>query len=226
MIELLVVILILSVLSGIGMKVFQEQREKNRKTMAQQELTSLMSLIKTAQRTDGHFHQYIYQMGYRPKGTLIANIGIKTSNSAPCCNKYPALGSANCYPATSNNNKITISQGEKCILGSKKLFAGPRCPSASGCECELTSGALAYTYYNCRNSGLAKATDALTICDDSSYSLNCIWHKDKPDKITSSNFGSCEPADWCDCSSISAGAVSKGFDEKIVLSSSGTLCEN
>ena len=226
-IELITVISVISVLSVIGLRSFQEQGQKNRKTMAQQELTSLMSLIKTAQITDKHFHQYIYQMGYRPKGVLIANIGINASGSAPCCSEYPALGSTNCYPyASGNNDRIPIKKGEKCMSGSKKLFKGLRCSESKGCECELTrSGDLTYTYYNCGNSGLAKATDALAICDDSSYPSNCMWYKNTPDKITSSNFGSCEPANWCDCNSISAGAVSRGFDEKIVLSSSGTLCE-
>ena len=229
-IELLVVVAIIAVLALIGMKYFGDQKEGAYRTAAQKNMIDLMSLMKVAQKNDGYYHQFIYQMGYRPKGSLIANIGVKADNSAPCDpSSYPALGTAECSKELSSREDFSIREGARCPYGTKNKpplgnFNSGICKVAP-CNCSSVSSYESYRYYNCDGSPLGKATDVLTICSNSGYSYECSFKGGDPSAITSStSFGACDSKAVCDYDKIALGAISESFSEKIVLHSSGELC--
>ena len=229
-IELIIIIAIISVLALISMKYFGDQKERAYKTTAQKDMVDLMSLLRVAQKNDGYYHQFIYQMGYRPKGPLIANIGVKADNSAPCgSSSYPALGDAKCSkPIITSGGSTSIGEGERCPYGTKNdpptSFKAGICKDPT-CTCLSASSYESYRYYNCDDSPLGKATDVLTICSNSGYPYECSFKGGDPSAITSStSFGACDSKAVCDHDEIALGAISESFSEKLVLHSSGELC--
>ena len=225
-IELLTAIIIISFLSVLGIKFFDGEKKKALRIAAQSEAFLLMALIKTARENDGYYHQFIYQMGYKPQGALTANIGVKASNTTPCCSNYPNLGATKCHKSILTGSSITINSGAKCPYGTKNntgTFVGGFC-NTNPCTCVSLDSYENYIYYNCKNDALNKAVDARTICDNSSYTeYECVWKKSAPAVITSStSFGSCSAT--CNCNEIDVGVLSKSFDEKMVLNSSGAFC--
>lgn len=235
-IELLIVVAIIPILALISFKFIGDQQKKNYRTVAQSSMNELMSLMKVAQKNDGGYHQFIYQMGYRPKGILIANIGVKAGNTAPCggSSDYPALGGSCSKKIGGTAAKFPIAKGERCPEGTKNksgTFTGGVCQSSASCECEEQTSYKTYTYYNCGNSNLDKATDVKTICSDSSYSHkdDCVFKKlpSNPSDLdinSSTNFGSCNSKAVCNYNNISLVAISASFDEKMVLSHTGSFC--
>ena len=225
--ELLVAAAILPILALIGFKYFGDQKEKAYKSATQKNMIDLLSLMKTAQKNDGHYHQFIYQMGYRPKGSLISNIGVKADNSAPCgSSSYPALGAAGCSKLITSGGSTRIEEGKRCPYGTKNSgnFESGVCKGAY-CYCSNLSSYESYRYYNCDGSPLGKATDVLTICGSSGYSYKCSFKGGDPSAITSStSFGACDSKAVCASSEIALGAISESFSEKLVLHSSGDLC--
>ena len=225
--ELITIISVISVLVLISFRYYGHQKKKTYRNIAQREMTDLMTLVKMAKQKDGYYHQFIYQMGYRPKGSLIANIGVKTTNSAPCCNNYPALGTAGCSKSKGSSSSFSINKGQTCPYGTKNKsstnskFQGPTC-TTTNCNCESAGTYESYSHYTCDNSSLGKATDIHTICNDGSYSYDCSFKKTTSAISTSTSFGSCSTS--CNCNSISLGAISGSFSEEMVLSHDGSLC--
>jgi len=237
LIELLTVVSIMAILAGIAFQFYGEQRKYGYQAATQAEMTHIMSLMKTAKEADGYYHQFIYQMGYRPKGVLLANIGVKTSDTEPCCKRtstvagYPILGAPECSePLITTINSFRISRGQRCPEGAKKRTAAHfnlgLCRRSS-CLCETRKSYQGYTYYNCGTGTLDKAIDVKTICDESSYDYTCSFKKTSVAIDSTTKFGtSCDAKAVCECDKVALGAVSGSFDKKMVLESSGELCIN
>lgn len=96
LIELLVAIFILSILLFIGSKFYSQQKRSMYVTWTKSEMSDIYKFMNTAKSYDGHYHQYIYAMGYRPKGKVIASVGTVADHSTICCDKYPDPGESPC----------------------------------------------------------------------------------------------------------------------------------
>ncbi len=92
LVELLVITSILGMLVLVGMRFYNKQKQTGAITWAKVEMIALSRLMKMVKSTDGHYHQYIYAMGYRPKGKLLARVGTAGDPAVICCNKYPNPG--------------------------------------------------------------------------------------------------------------------------------------
>ena len=226
LLEILVSFFIISLLFLLGMKFYNEQREKNNIRLAQSELIEVVKYANMAKNTDGYYHQFLYQMGYTPDGVITTAIGTGAVNSAPCCNKYPALGTSPCAKQIGSKPSYNISNGQTCGMG--YICTGSDCKFGQcegSCTCEGSKGVEHYTYYNCKNDSLNIATNNIQICNDSSYRYNrsCI-----PASGLSfpSTFTKCapSPATWCNCNSFMAGAKSNSFAEEITLNHNSQLC--
>lgn len=99
LVELLVTIAIVGTLSVIGMRIYKNHRNQSHISWTKAEMMDIMKLAKTTKEMDGFYHQYIYAMGYRPKGKLFATVGTLGSKTVICCNKYPDPGSDPCERA-------------------------------------------------------------------------------------------------------------------------------
>ena len=174
-----------------------------------------------AKIADGAYHQFLYQMGYTPHGKIIVAVGTGAGSSNPCCSNYPNLGVSPCVKSIGGPPppSYTISGGESCGLGficnTCKLG---QCPDGQTCNCNSQAIDQHYTYYNCKNDALNKATNNIQICDNQSPTP-CI----KPSSLPSfpSSFSNCtpSPSTWCDCNNFMAGAKSHLFDEEVTLDS-------
>ena len=97
LIELLTVIVIIAVLLIIGVRSYSNQKNKVYVAWAKAEMIEVSKLMKTAKAYDGFYHQYIYAMGYRPKGDILAVVGTAASASDICCDEeYPDPGVSPC----------------------------------------------------------------------------------------------------------------------------------
>ena len=97
LIELLIVVVIIGVLVLIGVQSYNKQRENSYISWARAEMIEIMKLANMAKSYDGAYHQFIYAMGYRPKGKVFASVGTTASDSVSCCDDiYPRLGSSPC----------------------------------------------------------------------------------------------------------------------------------
>ena len=96
LIELLVTATIIGSLSLIGIKSYKERKEIIYISWAKAEMTDISQVMRTAKSYDGYFHQFIYTMGYQPKGKVYASVGTDASATTICCNKYPAPGASPC----------------------------------------------------------------------------------------------------------------------------------
>ena len=159
LIELLVTVVIVSILVTVGSKFYIEHREKNYITTAQAELVNVLQHVKIAKQTDGWYHQFLYQMGYAPKGLLTSIVGTGAISSAPCCsgaNGYPSLGSTPCRKSIGSDQIYRIRRNESCsmgficVSGCKFGKCNPTLPNTT-CNCEGDKAFETYTYYNCRN---------------------------------------------------------------------------
>lgn len=99
LIELLVTIVILSILALLGLRFYNEQKKSIYVTWTQAEMTDVLRIAKVAKGADGFYHQYIYAMGYRPKGKVYAVVGTQASRTVICCSKYPDPGIVPCSKA-------------------------------------------------------------------------------------------------------------------------------
>ena len=96
LIELLVTVAVIGILMLLGMRFYGEQRKSSYTTWAKAEMTDIFQLMKTAQSYDGYYHQFIYAMGYRPKGKVLASVGTAADPNTICCNQYPEPGDDPC----------------------------------------------------------------------------------------------------------------------------------
>lgn len=93
--ELLVTLASIGVLSVIGMRYYKDRQQGSHVTWAKAEVTKISQLMKAAKSYDGYYHQFIYTMGYEPKGKVFASAGTDAAASV-CCNKYPDPGTKPC----------------------------------------------------------------------------------------------------------------------------------
>ncbi len=171
LVELLVTVAIVGVLGLLGMRLYNEQKQSAHATWAKAEMMDVFQLMRTAQSYDGHYHQFIYAMGYRPKGKVLAAVGTAADSNTICCDQYPSKGSDPCaknwrsgysyYNCKSGaldtaTDNIEICQGtgysQSCEIksGLKALQTSdfPGCPPhpAEWCNCErFTLGAVIFS---------------------------------------------------------------------------------
>ena len=96
LIELLITITILGILAAIATTSYGKYKKSTYKSWAKAEMTEISKLMNTAKAYDGFYHQYIYKIGYRPKGKIYASVGTDANASVTCCDKYPSLGASPC----------------------------------------------------------------------------------------------------------------------------------
>ena len=96
LVEMLVTVVIVGILTLLGLRFYGEQRKSSYTTWAKAEMTSIFQLMETVRSYDGYYHQFIYAMGYRPKGKAFASVGTAADPSTICCNQYPDLGADPC----------------------------------------------------------------------------------------------------------------------------------
>ena len=94
--ELLVAVFLTLILSAFGLRYYQKQKIKMRSTWAKAELSEIYKIMKITKDIDGRYHQFLYKMGYRPKGKIYGLAGILADSSTLCCDQYPLLGSDPC----------------------------------------------------------------------------------------------------------------------------------
>ena len=231
--ELLVTFTIASILVLMGTKAYNEQKKNSNIRITQSEMIEVLRYAKMAKTTDGAYHQFLYQMGYTPKGEVIAIIGTGASDTNHCCHKrnkkYPRLGSSPCSTIGSANN-YTINKGETCIEGFRCITGCKfgRCESST-CTCRGVQAVKNYSYYNCKNDPINKATDNVKICK--AYPSNDLDLKCDTTDITSTfstfpSFTKCKPTPsrWCSCKKFTVGAQSTKFDEELTLNQDNEFC--
>ena len=185
-------------------------------------MIEVLKYAKMAKTSDGGYHQFLYQMGYTPKGKINSIVGTQADNTAPCCNKYPPLGDATCTKTIGSAQSYTISSGQTCGEGfiCKTGCRFGQCDSSS-CNCEGEIGAVeSYSYYNCKNDSLNTATTNKLICE--------AYFKCDTDSlpVSFSSFNNCPPSPsaWCDCNNFMVGAKSNFFEREITLNHNNQLC--
>lgn len=96
LVEVLVTVVIMGILMLLGMRFYSEQKKSSYTTWAKAEMTDIFQLMRTAQSYDDYYHQFIYAMGYRPKGQMLASVGTAADSYTICCDKYPEPGADPC----------------------------------------------------------------------------------------------------------------------------------
>jgi len=138
LIELLVTVVVIGILTLLGMRFYGEQRKSSHTTWAKTEMADIFQLMKTVQSYDGYYHQFIYAMGYRPKGKALASVGTAADPDTICCSQYPKLNANPCiknfrsgflyYNCKSNSLHTATDNIEICN------------DSGYGQSCEIPSG--------------------------------------------------------------------------------------
>ena len=96
LLELLMTLLVMGMLMAIGGTIYTKHKKGSYKYWAKTELVEIARLMNMAKSADGYYHQYIYAMGYRPKGPIFAVVGTAASNATICCDQYPTPGTSPC----------------------------------------------------------------------------------------------------------------------------------
>ena len=241
-IEMLMTFAIAALLFLIGARFYNEQKKDNDIRMTQAEMTEALKFVQMAKQMDGGYHQFLYQMGYTPKGKIIAIIGTGAGNTSPCCSDYPALGDLTCTKtigAVVNTYKIsggqTCGEGFICCDTSDSSCPGPdncqfgKCPPGKTCACKGEQAVESYSYYNCKNDSLNNATNNIEICNH--YSSLTPPDPDLKCETSSApaafpTFTKCtpNPTGWCNCDQFMIGAKSNFFKHEITLNHKNNLC--
>ncbi len=196
LIELLVGVVVLVLLTAIATTTFSKIKKSTYETWAKSELGQISGFMKTAYGADGFYHQYIYQMGYRPKGKIMASVGIPSVSSVePCCNDLPPLGSLceggflfyNCKSSIPHNLADNVSicnhlGSPHCSLDGalNALGANPfsNLTVDSSCKAQILATNTSKAWCNCKRYTLAAITSygstnsSPAITDQSHFSLN------------------------------------------------------
>ena len=96
LIELLVAVVIIAILLLVGLRFYNEQKRSTYVTWTKTEMTDIFQLMQAVKSYDGHYHQFIYAMGYRPKGKVMGSVGTAADPNTVCCDQYPELGADPC----------------------------------------------------------------------------------------------------------------------------------
>ena len=199
----------------------------------QSELIEVLRFANLAKSADGAYHQFLYQMGYTPKGEFASAVGTNAGTN-PCCNEYPNLGTNPCAKGSQSANSYTLNNsGESCGAGfSCRNGCNLGVCQSPPCTCQGSATAWAqFTYYNCKNDALNKALTNIQICNAAGYKKTSTNPKGIKCSVPSglafpSSFTKCtpNPSSWCTCKKFVAGAKSNSFDEEITLDHNGMLC--
>ena len=95
LIEMLVVISIIGILCSIALLYYGNLKKSADLAWTKAEMTEIVKIMKTAKSSDGYYHQFIYSMGYRPKGSVFASVGTDAPATI-CCSQYPDPGTSPC----------------------------------------------------------------------------------------------------------------------------------
>ena len=90
LVELLTVIGIIGVLSLIAVPSYLKQKRRSYEAWMADVLTEQSTFLELAYSIDGAYHQYLTDMGWRPHGKQLGQVGFRLmGNRPPCCNTYP-----------------------------------------------------------------------------------------------------------------------------------------
>ena len=240
LIELLVTISILGLLIGIAVPSYLKYKGNSYRAWTISEMSHVVGLAKAAKEEDGWYHQYLYQLGYRPTGIVYAVVGSGADKSTNCCTNYPTTGTDPCRKKD-NATEFRIGSQSRCPPGmqnSAGVFSRGLCVSAI-CTCSTGERNTRYNYYSCANTAPGNAVNNIQICENygSSSDSGCNLSKlSSTYKGASYNLSgvtaqkhstgnSCtSETNWCDCDNFYIASASNLFDEKLSLNHSGQLC--
>ena len=193
LVELLTTVTILMALAGVATMVYRNFSLQNYKAWTKSEMASLAGFLKSAKRIDGGYHQFIYQLGYKPKGEILATIGIPSSvTKNACCSKYTPLGAGcrtgffnyNCkdnppYNLTdntsmcNNNPSLCTKKGDLSSLGTSPFSGLSKAGDCQATVLDSSTGA----WCNCKKFTVAAVTvfgksGTLSSSEKAQFSLN------------------------------------------------------
>ena len=91
LIELLVAATIMTFLAAIGAVSYKKYKKQATESWLKGELSAISSFLDAAHLHDGGYHQFLYQLGYRPKGKQYGTVWLtsKSTGDKACCDEYP-----------------------------------------------------------------------------------------------------------------------------------------
>ena len=166
LLELLVTMTIVIILILMGMRFYNTQKQSSYMSWAKAEMIDISKIMKAAKGYDGYYHQFIYAMGYQPKGKIYASVGTAASPTSICCSQYPDPGTTPCkkngqsgylyyncksgIPHTATDNIKICDFSNACetvdlVPLATSRFSTCRPSLASWCDCEeFTVGAITF----------------------------------------------------------------------------------
>ena len=246
LIELLVTISILAVLVGIAVPSYLKYKDRSYRAWTISEMSHVVGLAKIAKQNDGWYHQFLYQLGYRPTGIVYAAVGSKADKTTNCCSNYPAIGATKCTIEEDDATEVTINSFSKCppgTINSAGRFNRAVCASKT-CTCKSNTKVVRYDYYSCKNTAPENAVNNIQICENygtssdsgcnleklsssykgASYSLSSTTKAQKHGTGNTCIASGLNPNKWCDCDNFYIAGESNLFKEKLSLNHSGQLC--
>lgn len=184
--ELLTVIVIMLTLSGTAVISYKTHKKKSEGTWVKSELANIAQIMEASFMSDGGYHQFIYQAGYRPIGDQLGIVGASGKNKTgdkACCtsNDYDDLTASptacsgghmhyNCKITAPHNAATNIaicnsSSYDKCENSSSWKAANLRVETTSGHDCEATKVSKK-AWCNCDEftlAGKTRGTDYFTL---------------------------------------------------------------
>ena len=168
LLEMLVAMVIVGILALMGMRFYGKQKQSSYMSWAKAEMIDISKIMKAAKGYDGYYHQFIYAMGYQPKGKIYASVGTAASHTTICCNQYPDPGTVPCAKnlrsgylyynckaggihTSTDNTEICGFSGASCVRAvglvplATSRFSTCRPNPANWCNCEqFTVGAITF----------------------------------------------------------------------------------
>ena len=198
LIELLTVVAILLILVSIAFVAYNRYKESSYVSWTKAEMLEVLKLANMAKEYDGFYHQYIYKMGYRPRGKTYAVVGTDQDPGRSCCDQYPDPG---IYP---------------CEKNWRSGFLYYNCN-----ESFLQTATDNITI--CKDEGYKRSC----VDKDGNSIDSCCTNTDKLDPLKKTDFSSCSSdiptSSWCDCDSFTVGAINV-FKKELLLNQDGFLC--
>ncbi len=169
LIELLVSVSIIGLLGSIAIISYGSFHKKTASSWTKSEIAEVVKVMNMAKNSDGYYHQYIYAIGYRPKGKVYASVGTDASSTVNCCSRYPDPGSSPCkknfksgflyYNCDSSSLGVSTDNIEICN------------DTNYGDSCDLESGLSALTTAN-----FTACIPMAGWCDCNNFSIGAITH--------------------------------------------------
>ena len=91
LIELLVAATIMVFLAAMGAVSYKKYKKQGAESWVKGEFATLSSFLGAAHLHDGGYHQFLYQLGYRPKRKQYGTVWLpsKSTGDKACCDDYP-----------------------------------------------------------------------------------------------------------------------------------------